>query len=189
MTVPGILLGRRAALIAAGAVLAVALGSAFWTFSAAFSADDRAERIQRLARLQAEGTALPKVEQALAALRAQARAQPATLQGDSDALALSALQGELKSMIETSGGEVRSSYALPTASENGLAVLSIQYDVTLPVTKLRELLYAIESHIPYLFLSSVDISAPQSWPSDPKAAEPRIEARWTVSGYRRGDAR
>ena len=41
MTVPGILLGRRAAFIAVGAVLAVALGLAFWTFGPASRADNR----------------------------------------------------------------------------------------------------------------------------------------------------
>ncbi|MEI9988937.1 MAG: type II secretion system protein GspM [Rhizomicrobium sp.] len=187
MTVPAILLGRNAALAVVGAGLAVVLGLALWTFSAALVPGDETEALQHLAALQAEASALPQVERAVVALRGQAKAQPGLLQGDSDALALSALQGELKSMIEANGGEVRSSFALPPAPENGLAALSIQYDVTLPVTKLRGLLYAIESHLPYLFLSSVDIAAPQTWPSDPRAPEPRIEARWTVSAYRRSD--
>jgi hypothetical protein len=187
MTVPTFLLGRKAALtaLALGVVLVLALAAAIHGVLYAGSDETTADAIQQLAALQAQAAALPDVERALDALRAQAKAQPSLLQGESDALAQAALQTELKRMVESNGGEVRSAYALPTTSENGLSLISVQYDITIPVTKLRDLAYAIEDHLPYLFLAAVDVSPPQSWPADNSAPEPRLEVRWTISAYRR----
>jgi hypothetical protein len=186
MTIPAILFGRRAAITAAALSLAVMAAAAFGAYWLVFGGDgDSADdTVRRLAVLRAQAAALPQVEAALTALRVQAEAQPGLLQGESDAVSQSAMQSDLKSLIEANGGEVRSAFALPPDAADGLALLSVQFDLTLPVSKLRGLIYAIESHVPYLFLSAVDIAAPQAWPSDPKAAEPRVEVRWTVSGYR-----
>ena len=162
MTVPALLLGRKAALAATAICSVVLVGLAIGVYANMLDPADAfsADAIQHLALLQAEGAALPQVERALAALRLQAKSQPGLLQGDSDALAQSALQSELKSIVEINGGEVRSAYALPATSDAGLSLLSVQYDLTLPVNKLRGLVYAIESHAPYLFLSAADRHRP-----------------------------
>jgi Type II secretion system (T2SS), protein M subtype b len=186
MNVPAYLLGRRAALSAAALlclVIVLALAGAAWLllYSGEPSSD---EAIRQLALLRAEARALPKMRAAAAALRAEAQAQPGLLQGESDTLAQVALQNDLKSLVEANGGEVRSAYALPATAENGLSRISVQYDLTLPVNKLRSLAYAIEARTPYLFLSAIDVAAPRSWPTAAEIKDHTIEVRWTVTGYR-----
>lgn len=185
MTIPDFLLGRRAALAAlalgaTAAVAAIALAGA-WLLS---GADTQSDRLHELALLQARAESRPQVERALSVLRLQAASHPALLRGESDAIVQAALQSDIKSLVEADGGVVRSAFALPAVAADGLTLISVQYDITVPITKLRQLTYGIESHVPYLFVSAVDVTAPAAWPADPKAAEPRVEMRWTVSGYR-----
>jgi hypothetical protein len=186
VTLPSALIGRRSALIAlASTFLLTVLFVATLIFWLIGSANEEAsENLADLARFRAETAARPQVERALAALRAQAANLPIFVHGESDALAQASLQSDIKSIVERAGGEVRSAFALPPTSEQGLDLISVQYDVTVPATKLHELTYAIETHLPYLFITAADVTAPRTWPTDPKAPEPQLEMRWTVSAYR-----
>jgi hypothetical protein len=65
--------------------------------------------------------------------------------------------------------------------------VAVQYDLTVPASKLRPLIYAIESHVPYFFLSGIELVPPQTWNGDKGGPEPRFEGRWTVSAYRPSD--
>jgi hypothetical protein len=190
MTIPASFFGRKSALLALGtASLTVVVLLAFTLFVIVGSANEEAdENHADLARFRAETAARPYVEKALAALRAQAANLPSFAHGDSDALAEARLQSDVKAMVEHSGGEVRSAFALPPSHEHGLARLSVQYDITVPATHLHELAYAVEAHLPALFIMQSDITAPQTWPTDPKAPEPLLELRWTVSAYRSSGA-
>ncbi len=190
MTIPAFLLGRRAALgalaLCVAAVLALAAGIFLWTLRGSDAPD---ENIRILARLRAQAAARPAAERALAETRAQANTLPSLLRGDSTALAQAALQSDLKAIAEANGSEVRSALLLPVAGEHGLERISVQYDLMVPASKLRALAHAIESRVPYLFISSIDLAVAQGWPRDPKAPEAKFEVRWTVSGYRLGAAR
>lgn len=187
MTVPDFLLGRRAALTALllGAVVFLALVVGGYSLLLGFTDVSVEDRLHQLALLKGQAAARPQVERALAALRLEAAAHPSLLHGESDTLTQATLQSELKTLVEADGGEVRSAFALPTVEDNGLALISVQYDIIVPVTKLRHLAYGIESHLPYLFISGADVTAPQSWPADAAAPAPSVEVRWTISGYRR----
>jgi len=186
MTLPAALLGRRSALIVlASAILLVVLFIATLIFWLIGGANEEAnENLADLSHFRAEAAARPQVERALAALRAQAANLPIFVHGESNALAQASLQSDIKAIVERVGGEVRSAFALPPASERGLDLVSVQYDVTVPATKLHELAYVIETHLPYLFITAADVTAPQTWPTDPKSPEPQLEMRWTVSAYR-----
>lgn len=190
MTVPEFLLGRRAALTGALTLLAVAIVAlaVLARVLLGTGTGTQAERLGQLAELEAEAALRPDAERALTASRAAVAAYPGLLHGDSDALTQADLQSDVKSIVEANGGEVRSASPLPASDEHGLRRIAIQYDVTLPLSKLDDLAYALESHTPYLVLSAVDIVAP-AWPSGDKPVEPRIEARWTVSGFRKGGAK
>jgi len=53
------------------------------------------------------------------------------------------------------------------------------------MAKLRDLIYAIETHTPYLFVDDADIVAQQDWQTgDPQPTNPQLEVRWTIRGYR-----
>lgn len=186
MTIPALLLGRRAALTAlftGATVVLLLLGLAL---NMLFTGSDEPDaKLLMLARLKAQAAARPQAEQALAATRSQAAALPSLLHGENSALAQAALQSDLKAIAESHGAEVRSALPLPAVAEHGLERISLQYDIVVPASKFRALTYAIESHAPYLFVSSVDLTSSQSWPTDVHAPEPKIEVRWTTFGYRR----
>jgi hypothetical protein len=185
MTVPAFLLGRNAALAAVAlALLAIAGVAAFLLGPALAGEGSSGDAIRQLAMLHAEAAALPQMSRALSMLKDEAKSQPSFLQGDRDA-AQASLQGEVKAIVAANGGEVRSSYVMPPSNESGLPVVAVQYDLMAPASKLRPLIYAIESHVPYFFISGVELVPPQTWTGAKEAPEPRIEVRWTVSAYRR----
>lgn len=186
MTVPAALFGRRSALIAlgsAGLLLLLLLGTFIYLIAGGASEEAR-ENIADLSRFRAEAAARPQVERAYATLRTQAANLPTLAHGENDALAQSSLQSDIKAMVERAGGEVRSAFALPPSKDHGLDLVSVQYDIAVPATRLHELAYALETHLPYLFMTSADVTAPQTWPTDPKAPEPQLELRCTLSAYR-----
>ena len=186
MNVPAFLLGRPAALSAAAAGAGLAVVLVLGVFLGALNAIDgsRQDDLDRLALFDARANEIPLLRRVLITEQLQARSLTSLVAGDTEAAAQAALQREIKSLVEASGGEVRSSLVLPSERTQGLSAIAVQYELSLPVTKLRDLTYAIESHLPYFFISDTNFSAPPSWPSDAKAAPPRIEVRWTVRAYR-----
>jgi len=186
MNVPAFLLGRQAALtaaaIAGGAVLLLVAG----LFTLAFSVvtGSRQDSLDQLAALESRANDIPVLTRALKTERLQTRSLASLLQGESEANAQAVLQHEIKSIVEQAGGEVRTSLILPTEQSQGLSAIAVQYELSLPVNKLRDLTYAIETHVPYFFISDATISAPQFWPTDANAPAPQIEVRWTVRAYR-----
>jgi len=191
MTVSAVLLGRRAALtaLAAAGILATLLVAALVYLIIGSESEETRENLADLARFRAETVARPQVAHALSSLETQAASLPIFSHGESDTLAQATLQSDIKKMVEGAGGEVRSAFALPPTKEHGLDLVSVQYDVTVPATRLHDLAYELETHLPYLFLTSMAVTAPQNWPTDPKAPEPQLELRWTVSSYRWSMAR
>jgi hypothetical protein len=186
MMVPESLLGRRAALTALAAACLIAIfgiGLVFLLLVAGARSEAQ-DNLADLGRFRAEVASRPLVEHALAIVRSQASSHPAFLHGDSDALVQASLQSDVKAMVEAAGGEVRSAFVLPPTPDHGLDLVSVQYDLMLPVTRLHDLAYAIETHTPYLFVTAAELSAPQNWPTDPKAPEPELELRWTIAAYR-----
>jgi len=186
MTVPAVLFGRRSALIAltsTGLALLLLIGTILYLIIGGVN-EEASENRADLSRFRAEAAARPQVERAYSALRAQATNLPTFARGENDALAQSSLQSDIKAMVERAGGEVRSAFALPPSKDHDLDLVSVQYDITVPATHLRELAYALETHLPYLFVTAADVTAPQTWPTDPKAPEPQLELRCTLSAYR-----
>ena len=185
MTLSRELTGRTAAL--AALAFAVALGGAVLFLALAFlysgQREEANENLRQLAVYKGEIDAKPEVERAYASLKARVAAMPGVLHAEGGAPAEAQVESQLKEIVESSGGEVRSAQAMPTSSSNGFEIVSVECDLTVPASRLRDLLYAIETHRPYLFIETADITAPLSW--DPKSnAEPSYEVRWGLRAYR-----
>ena len=95
----------------------------------------------------------------------------------------------MKAIVENNAGEVRSTQVATKKRIGGLEEITVQYDLTVPLTRLSAVLYAIESHTPYLFIDHADIGAPMGW--QPQAAtgskrpvEPNLQLRCTIRAYR-----
>lgn len=143
------------------------------------------ESIRRISVLRAEAAAAPALKMQARKLRQQISRSPGALQASSAALAQSQLQQVLEGIASANGASVRSSQMLPPDHASAFETIAIQDDLTVPMSKLRDLVYAVEMHTPYLFLDNVQIAGSQSWqPSNTLAQDPVLNVRWTVRAYR-----
>jgi hypothetical protein len=148
--------------------------------------DAIAQSTQMLAAYQAEIAARPQIEAKFAVMNVTESSTGGLIQGRNAALAAANMQSLVKALVEREMGQLRSAQNLTPSSHDGIEKVAVQYDVSLPVSRLKDTSYRIETNAPYLFLDDVDIRMPESWqsegaPNDP----PPLEIRWTVSGYRR----
>jgi hypothetical protein len=187
MAVPQILHGRRGAFIALGVAVALVLiviGLPITMLFAAQASDIRDSEDQ-IATYQAEVGQRPELEERLKALRESAQSVPGLLSGTNAALAQAQLQSDMKELIERNGGTLLSAQLLPPTGSNGFDVVSISYDMTVPLGHFRSLLYAVETHTPFYFVNDADFIMPANWrPGNPQNADPAMEVRWTIHAYR-----
>lgn len=190
MEIPESWLGRQAAMraaVIAGVVLflviGIPVGAAFWA-----EHSETEDALSQLALYRAEMGLKPKLEAELTAVQAQAASGTGLIVADDSALAEAQVQREMKSLVENNVGEVRSSQVASKKPAGGLEEISIQYDLSVPITRLNPLLYAIETHTPYLFIDHATISGGLAWqqpqPTGRKQPEPKLEVRLTVRAYR-----
>ncbi|HEY0301682.1 MAG TPA: type II secretion system protein GspM [Rhizomicrobium sp.] len=127
----------------------------------------------------------PVVEARLAELKNRESSAAGLIDGASAELAAANIQNRIKALIEGESGQIRSAQNLPPVTEAGFQRIDIQYDVSLPMTRLKSVAYRIESGAPYLFLGGVDLHAPENWESyGAPGTPPNLDVRWTVRAYR-----
>jgi type II secretion system (T2SS) protein M len=187
MTIPESWKGRQGALVAAGiagaGALLIVLLLGFVIFGG--QSADTQEAVHQLAIYRAEMAMRPQLEAQLKALKLQAAATPGLIANDNPQLAQAQLQDEVKAIVVANQGEVRMAQVVPASTVDGFQVIAVQYDLMVPMARLRDLTYAIETHTPYLFIDGADIVSTQDLQSgDPQTANPMLEVRWTVHGYR-----
>jgi general secretion pathway protein M len=187
IAVPQSVRGRTGALVAAGiaALFVLVLIAGLIALAFGGQSEQTTDAVHQLAVYRAEIAMRPELEAALEDLRAKAAATPGLIASDSIALAQAQLQDEVKSIVTDNQGEVRTAQIVPATSVDGFQVIAIQYDLAVPMAKLRDLTYAIETRTPYLFVDDADVTAQQDWQSgDPQPTNPMLDVRWTIRGYR-----
>lgn len=148
--------------------------------------DTRTEdSLRELGRLHTRAAIEPALRRELNELHHEASGIHGSLPNNSGPLAQSQLQQAMESLAATGGASIRSSQMLSTGKQSGFESIAIQYELTVPMSKLRDLVYAVETQVPYLFLDEVQISAGERGQSTGAAsAEPLLNIRWKVSAYR-----
>jgi Type II secretion system (T2SS), protein M subtype b len=147
--------------------------------------DDVRESERELATYRAEVAAGPAVVARLKDTLAGMSTAPGLLRSASVPLAQSELENAFKSMAARNGAEIRSTQILPATKKSGFDVIAVEYDLTVPESRLRDLAYSVEAGAPYLFIDDVTITAPGNVPTaDVASDDPALELRWTVRGYR-----
>lgn len=187
MTVPDFLHGRRGAFIALSVGVALVLVVVGLPIAMLFSAQahDIRESEDTIAQYQSEIGQRPQLEERLEALRQSAQSVPGLLSGSSAALAQAQFQSDMKTLIEHNGGTLLSAQLLPPTHAKGFDVVSISYDMTVPLGRFRALLYSVETHTPFYFMNDADFIMPPNWrPGNPQNADPAVEVRVTVHAYR-----
>jgi hypothetical protein len=131
----------------------------------------------------------PVVEMRLAALKSHEASSTGLIGGKSAELAAATMQNTMKALIESVQGQVTSAQNLPPVTADGFQRVDIQYQATVPMARLKDITYRIETSMPYLFLDGIDLRAPENWQAsavstDVPSVPPNIEVHWTVHGYR-----
>ena len=127
----------------------------------------------------------PEVEARLAALKSHETSSTGLIGGGSAELAAANIQNLVKTLIESEAGQVRSTQNLAPVSADGFQRIDIQYDASIPMTRLRAVAYRIETGTPYLFLDGIDLRAPENWQNSGLQLDPpNLDVRWTVRAYR-----
>lgn len=179
--------GRRPALIA-GATALILLGlliAAPVALLFMLEQDSIDASLQDLADYQAEAAKKPAVEAQLQEARQRASGVPGLIAAGNASLAQAKMQSEMESVVGQAGGQVRSAQILPASKTKGFEIIAIQYDLVLPTSRLRDLVYAIEAHTPYFFIDNADIVSSRDVSSgDPASGDPSLELHWVVRGYR-----
>lgn len=178
--------GRRSlkarALGAVALLLAGPLALILFMFSSS-QHEDVNQNIRQLAVYRAEIAAQPTVASDLKTVHAHIASLPGLIHADSAALAAAQLQSAVKELVAANGGEIRSAQQLPTTRSNGFEIASVEYDLTVPMNRLRALSNAVAAYLPYLFIDKADLMAPTNW--DPKSTTvPNLEIHWVVEAYR-----
>lgn len=177
---------RLLALGILGLVLGLAWLLVFGPIVAAFA--DQADHIddgKRLLVAYSQRIAMrPAIEARLAALRQNETSATGLIGGASAELAAANIQSTVKALIESMSGTVTSAQNLPPVTANGFQRVQIQYDIALPMTRLKSAAYQIETGVPYLFLDGIDLRAPEDWQNAGVTDPPNLQVRWTVSAYR-----
>jgi general secretion pathway protein M len=147
--------------------------------------DDVKHSLAVLARYEALAEARPQVQADLQAMQQRYAAISGLVEGNSTALAAAQVQSDVKSIVERNGGTVLSSQNGPTSLKDNFEKVEIQYDLTLPPANLKNVIYQIETHTPYLFLDNVNMRMPENWGlEDRDAVPPAMEVQFVVRGYR-----
>jgi len=186
MSIPAILRGRRGAFLAVGALAILFVAAIAFPVVAMFEAQaqDRREALVQLAAFRAQEAQRPVLAARLASLQEGAKSVPGLLTASSAELAQAQLQSDMKELIDKNGGSLLSAQLLPPTKVKGFDSVSIEYDVTIPLSNFSSLVYAVETHVPYYFVDSADFVMPPNWRPTSPIQDPSMEMRWTIHAYR-----
>lgn len=186
MSAPEFMRGRKGALLMLGVVVCLFVLLVALPVAALFrsQADERKDALAQLAAFRALEAQRPALQTRLAALQEGAKSVPGLLDASSAELAQAQLQSEMKGLIDKSGGSLLSAQLLPPTKVKGFDSVSIEYDVTIPISNFSSLVYAVETHVPYYFVDSADLVMPPNWRPNSPNQDPSMEMRWTIHAYR-----
>jgi hypothetical protein len=149
---------------------------------------DHEARIERSLRLLAGYQALvrtrPGMEEQLKELSGSL-GEFGLLDAASPPLVAARIQTDIKRIIETHGGALRSVQVLPTSSVSGLDVIGLRVDLVTPLAGLQRIIFELETMTPRLFLENISFRAPEVLPPE---RPPELSIRLDVIGYTRGGA-
>jgi general secretion pathway protein M len=154
---------------------------------AAYSRTDEAivEARTMVERFDRLGAARAKLMQQAATLDKGETTTVYYLTGGTDAVAAAALQEQVKSLIESSGGTVGSMQTLPTREEQRLQRVALRLQMTATMPSLFHVLHGLETGVPLLFLDNLDIQGRlRQLPQDGvQEQEPVLTIGFEVYGY------
>lgn len=145
--------------------------------------EDLRFRLQRLYKVADGKDALA---QRLENIKELSRKNEAFLPTSTAALASADLQTRIKQTVSAAGGELSSTQVIPEHNEENAVRVGVKIRMTGSTPVLRQILHALESGKPYLFIDNLNIR-PIRMPRNPRDKNPNVEDRlsadFDVVGY------
>jgi hypothetical protein len=187
----GTLLSRAAALgllLLAAVLIWMALIEPLLTAVTGSSSEEQEKSLQLLARYESAISQKAALDAQLKALGDAADDHTGLVLGPTSAVAAASLQGELRTLIESVSGEIRSAQILPAEKIDDFEKIAIQYELSLPQSSLQRLLQSLETHRTVLIVDAVRVRVPETLRSiDAGGPDARISGQWVIAGFRRAD--
>jgi general secretion pathway protein M len=142
-----------------------------------------------LARSRILDQELKNLNRQLIEIRQVQASQSGFLGGANESLATAQLQNRIKTIIETGGGELRSTQVLPVRDEGKFRRIIVRGQMATNTAAMQHIFYDIESASPYLILDNIDIRArpsprtPENGPTDTM-----LDVRFDLYGYVRANS-
>ena len=186
IAIPALLLSRKGAIAAtllASASLLLLAAAPILVVSQQQQQEGAAAR-ESLRSLSARVAAAPALRQTLAATKQAASTAGGPFRSPTTALAETELQALVKRVIGASGGNLLLEEPLVSTRQNGFDRIALQCALTVPESRLKDLLYALETHVPFIFIDHVTIAMPVASQTDPGDSTAALEVRLIVHAYR-----
>ena len=177
--------GRRLAvglLVVAVVAIAAAVAIPVWLLNHHYDTAlaDSLDKLQRYHRIA--GTR-PQVARQLEAMRAR-DTRKFFLRSGGAALSAAEAQETIRSLVEASGGHLITMQAPASKEEGRYRRVTVNVQLTANIFALRKILYAVETHTPYLFVDNLMVrtQVPSTYKPGP-GTEPDMFVQFDVSGY------
>jgi general secretion pathway protein M len=175
--------------LAAFALLALAIALAIsavalplWLLNQRYDAavEDAATRLERYSRVVGMRDGLQKKGAEVAGLEANHH----FLKSASPALAAAELQEQATIILDQNGGKLNSIQILPHKDDGAYRQVSVNLQLTAPLSAIKSMLYALESVRPYLFVDNFAIRAPFNLAArNDTSTEPDLIVQFDLTGY------
>jgi general secretion pathway protein M len=142
-----------------------------------------------LARSRVLDQELKNLKDELTEIRQIQASQSGFLEGANESLATAQLQNRIKTIIETGGGELRSTQVLPVRDEGKFRRIIVRGQMATNTPAMQRIFYDIESASPYLILDNIDIRArPSPRAQENVPTDTMLDVRFDLYGYVRGNS-
>jgi general secretion pathway protein M len=170
-------------LLALAVVLAIgAIALPLWVLNQRYdvAVEDAATRLERYSRIVGMRDGLQKKAIEVAGLEANHH----FLKSASPALAAAELQEQATIILDQNGGKLNSIQILPHKDDGAYRQVSVNLQLTAPLSAVKAMLYALESVRPYLFVDNFSIRAPFNPAArNDTANEPDLIVQFDLTGY------
>jgi general secretion pathway protein M len=137
------------------------------------------ERYERL------GRDLDRRKAELAALKQQQTVEDGFLRGTNETLVAAEIQNRIKSLAESTKGELRSTQILPPQEEGKFHRITVRGQMAVRLAAAQRVFYGLETSSPSLFLDNVNLRARRERRRDESSDDPVLDIRFDVYGYTR----
>jgi general secretion pathway protein M len=110
-----------------------------------------------VSRYREAGDRLAAQRATLAELTQHQAAQSGLLDGGNETLVAASLQTRIKAIVDSARGELKSTQILPVQQEGGFRRVAIRGEMSMTLPAVQQVLYALETASPLLFVDNVDI--------------------------------